>query len=687
MLTRVNAMRFHWHTLSLRIRMTIIVAGLLILPTTLGELLAFARLSSLADELSRHRRQDISSVLARALVPALASGDRAAAAWVLTMLEATAGAESAVVYGTDRSVLAAWNTDAPPPLRGSLGDMPAHRMGDAWAAVLVRIDDGERELGVLRVAFSTAQPHAERTRDVALLFGIWAAVLLAALAVTFLLGTWLAGPVVSLSRQVSDLVTSGDLTQRVEARGQGEVLRLATSYNALVRNQRTILVEVKEMVAGLTHAVTRMGDVAAQASKSATEIQAQVRSTSTTMQSTLESLRATGNDVSVLLTNAEQTAQSTNQMVATNAAVAKGVDRLFSSIEAVTEAIEKMNETTRQEASDVENLNRVVSTTSASMTQMDHSIGQVQANASQTAELAQRLAEDANRGVRAVKLNVEGFDMIRESARTAADVIEWLGENVAKIDAILTVIDHIAGQTSLLALNAAILAARAGEHGRGFAVVADSVKALSTRTRQSTGEVATLIGEIQTASNNAVLMMRASLQNVEEGVRRGGEAEAVLHEIRESAARFNTMAQEIAAGTKDQVRASQHVTKAVRRVAGTVDNINRAFRKHAGGAEQIVASITQIQAFADQVRQSVQQQNEHSQQILLASDDVHRLVASLRDTQHQQTQDSEQTLEAVEAIHDTSAAQADSFAVLEATLSLLETRSQALVGEVSRFRV
>src|ERR1041384_5551262 len=100
------------------------------------------------------------------------------------------------------------------------------------------------------------------------------------------------------------------------------------------------------------------------------------------------------------------------------------------------------------------------------------------------------------------------------SSRTAGDVIRQLGERIAAIGNILNVIDDVAEQTSLLALNAAIIAAQAGEHGRGFAVVADEIKDLAERTGASTKEIAELIRSVQDESRNAVAAMKIGRAHV-----------------------------------------------------------------------------------------------------------------------------------------------------------------------------
>ena len=110
----------------------------------------------------------------------------------------------------------------------------------------------------------------------------------------------------------------------------------------------------------------------------------------------------------------------------------------------------------------------------------------------------------ADQGSRIVQQTMDGMHAIREATATAESVIRGLGDRAGEIGAIVDVIDGVANETSLLALNAAIIAAQAGEHGRGFSVVAGEIRELATRVSTSTAEIAKVIRSVQDESTNAV---------------------------------------------------------------------------------------------------------------------------------------------------------------------------------------
>src|SRR5512135_2271980 len=137
--------------------------------------------------------------------------------------------------------------------------------------------------------------------------------------------------------------------------------------------------------------------------------------------------------------------------------------------------------------------------------------------------------------MRSIEKTIDGMNRMETTARRTADVVNRLGERAESIGSILTVIEDITDQTSLLALNASILAAQAGEHGKGFAVVASEVRELANRTASSTKEIAELIGSVQEGSREAVGAMREGATFVEEGVRLALDTRGALRKILERA--------------------------------------------------------------------------------------------------------------------------------------------------------
>jgi twitching motility protein PilJ len=168
---------------------------------------------------------------------------------------------------------------------------------------------------------------------------------------------------------------------------------------------------------------------------------------------------------------------------------------------------------------------------SAAINEMAMSIDQVSSNAEESAVVAERSVKIAANGADVVNRSIEGMDIIREQIQETSKRIKRLGESSQEIGNIVALINDIADQTNILALNAAIQASMAGEAGRGFAVVADEVQRLAERSASATKQIETLVKTIQTDTNEAVISMEQTTSEVVRGANLSKDAGVALDEI------------------------------------------------------------------------------------------------------------------------------------------------------------
>ncbi len=164
-------------------------------------------------------------------------------------------------------------------------------------------------------------------------------------------------------------------------------------------------------------------------------------------------------------------------------------------------------------------------------------------------------------------LTVTSIERLAQDIENAGGVVQELDTDVKNIASILGVIRGIAEQTNLLALNAAIEAARAGEQGRGFAVVADEVRALASKTQDSTGEIQSMIERLEVGAKQAVIVMNESKVSGEKTIVQASTAASSLSEIRNSIGMMNEMNTQIATAASQQSQVSEEVNKNVQRIA------------------------------------------------------------------------------------------------------------------------
>jgi methyl-accepting chemotaxis protein len=186
----------------------------------------------------------------------------------------------------------------------------------------------------------------------------------------------------------------------------------------------------------------------------------------------------------------------------------------------------------------------------------------------------------AKEGGRVVNETILGMNHVAEVVKKSALTVQALGKSSDQIGEIIQVIDDIADQTNLLALNAAIEAARAGEQGRGFAVVADEVRKLAERTTKATKEIATMIKQIQKDTEGAVISMEEGTIEVEKGKELANNAGQALNEIIESAEEVMDMATQLAAASEEQSNAAEEISK-------NIESISNVTQQSATGIQQI----------------------------------------------------------------------------------------------------
>ena len=223
----------------------------------------------------------------------------------------------------------------------------------------------------------------------------------------------------------------------------------------------------------------------------------------------------------------------------------------------------------------------------ASSTEMSQAIIDIAKNSSNIASSATETLKVANDGETVVDKSVEEVRAIASTVNESAERMTALGEQSKHIGEILGVIQDIADQTNLLALNAAIEAARAGEQGRGFAVVADEVRKLAERTGKATSEIGGMIGGIQGEMEKAVMSMEDGTKKVEVGVEYSARAGEALRNIVGSVGELQTMVQQIATATEEMSTTSEHIS-------GDIETIANVSKETSVSSEQIAKASSDL---------------------------------------------------------------------------------------------
>ncbi len=202
-----------------------------------------------------------------------------------------------------------------------------------------------------------------------------------------------------------------------------------------------------------------------------------------------------------------------------------------------------------------------ISSATESAAGMANSVAEVSGNAERAADVARHSVEVAHKGGDAVRRTIDGMNTIRETIQETSKRIKRLGESSQEIGNIVELINDIAEQTNILALNASIQASMAGEAGRGFAVVADEVQRLAERAANATKQIEVLVRTIQTDTNEAVVSMERSTTDVVGGALLAENAGAALEEIEQVSNQIASLVQNISASSRQQTSGAQNIAR------------------------------------------------------------------------------------------------------------------------------
>ena len=296
------------------------------------------------------------------------------------------------------------------------------------------------------------------------------------------------------------------------------------------------------------------------------------------------------------------------QISASSELVAASAEEMTASAEQSAQAANQVAGSISEVATGTEKQVNAINETSAVVEKMSAGIQQVATNTNLVAEKSAQATTTAAEGGKSIEKAVNQMTRIEQTVNTSAQVVTKLGERSKEIGQIVDTISGIAGQTNLLALNAAIEAARAGEQGRGFAVVADEVRKLAEQSHDAAKKIATLINEIQGETDKAVVAMSEGTQEVKVGTevvttagRAFGEITVLVTEVSNQVKEISAAIQQMASGSQQIVSSVKVIDELSKKASGEAQTVSAATEEQSASMEEIAVSSQALAKMAEEL--------------------------------------------------------------------------------------
>ena len=280
--------------------------------------------------------------------------------------------------------------------------------------------------------------------------------------------------------------------------------------------------------------------------------------------------------------------------------IAKTIERIDTTSKQLTQASQRLTQITEETERGADTQQNETTQVATAMEEMTATVQEVARNAVKASEAASKADNEAQSGKNVVTEAVDGINRLASEVENAAHVIHDLQADSNSIGEVLGVIQNIAEQTNLLALNAAIEAARAGEQGRGFAVVADEVRTLASRTQNSTQEIQKTIERLQTRAEQAVKVMENGKKQATSSVEQAAVAGEAITTISGKIDTIHDMNNLIASAAEQQSSVAEEINR-------NISNISAVSNNTAEGAKKSSAACKELLDLANELKRTVNQ--------------------------------------------------------------------------------
>lgn len=410
-----------------------------------------------------------------------------------------------------------------------------------------------------------------------------------------------------------DRISKGDIPEKIPEEYKGDFNEIKNNINLLIDSINLVITEILALGKALAQGRLNIRSDSEKFQGAYREI---IETINAAIDNIAEPLRETGN-VMNLMKDGDLTIRMLGEYLGELQLLRDNINSMAESLSGLLLQISSSAEISASAAAEISAIAETLAASAAensaqvdeiasAIEEMSRTISENAMGATNAAQAAERNKLIASEGGNAVSETVKKMMQIANVVRTSAEKIEKLGESSKEIGEIISVIDEIADQTNLLALNAAIEAARAGEQGRGFAVVADEVRKLAERTTEATKQIAQMIKGIQKETDEAVRAMQTGTEEVNKGIELADKAGSSLEQIVSSSQEVWDLINQIAAATEEQSSTAEQIAKNISSISQVTADTATRVQDVAKSSEDLAKQMDMLRSMLEKFKLSTE---------------------------------------------------------------------------------
>jgi ABC-type transport system substrate-binding protein len=447
---------------------------------------------------------------------------------------------------------------------------------------------------------------------------------------------------------------------------------LILSVRELISARRRLASKILHLAGGLATAANDLGDRMAVAARANAEVSGATESCEHAVERLSDTSVRVSKQAGQLHRLIEQVAEATSSVAESGQEVTRNTETLSGAVGDVATAATSIAAAMREIDRSLGGLATELSTTRDAVSGIDESIRKIDAGTSETSELSDQMTQAAGRGSEVVRQTAEAVEAINSAIEGLGRSMERLEARSDEVTEITKLIQAIAIQAKLLALNASIQAAHAGEAGRGFAVVAREIKQLSDSTTASTRNIESVVRAIRSEIAVAAEEARTSGERAQGGLSLAHAARGALEVISEEVGLIRSRVQQISDATSAQARETANLKRAVGKVTELAEKLRRTAGERNEAAQRVVHRVREISKLAEKVRKSMSDQEQASLGIVGIIDQLLVVAGELEQAENEQSAGTVEMANAVEEIRQAGARGNASVASMAYTRGLVE---------------